>query len=177
MIRICAASLLLLATTPLAAQQAPTPEMEADTRSGMKVVDFLLGDWAGSGWIMGPDGTRHEFLQTERIRPLLDGQVILIEGRGTDATDTTVVVHDAVAFIGYDAGAKRYIMRSFLPGGRTTQAEVEAEPGRFVWRIGSTVRYTITVDDEGRWHEIGEYTRDQGRTWQQFIEMRLVRKG
>ena len=175
--RICAASLVLLATvTPLAAQQAPTPEMEADTRSAMKVVDFLLGDWAGSGWIMGPDGTRHEFLQTERIRPLLDAQVILIEGRGVDATDTTLVVHDAVAFIGYDAVAHRYVMRSFLSGGRTTEAEVDAEPGRLVWRIGNSVRYTITVDDAGTWYEIGEYTRDQGRTWQQFIEMRLVRK-
>lgn len=176
MMRLCAAALLLATTTPLAAQRAPTPEMQAATHAAMEAVAFLVGDWAGSGWILAPDGKRHEFLQTERIRALQDGQVILIEGRGLDATDTTNVIHDAVAFIGYDSNAQRYIMRSFLPGGRTTDAEVEAKPGSLVWRIGTTIRYTISVDDAGTWFEIGEYTPDQGRTWQQFIEMRLVRR-
>lgn len=175
--KTCIAALLaLLPAASLQAQQAPSPELQAATRQAMEAVSFLLGDWAGSGWIMGPDGARHEFLQTERIRPLLGGQVILIEGRGVAAADTTQVVHEAVAFIGYDAAAGRHVMRSFLPGGRTTDARVEAGPGRFVWRIGESVRYTILVDDSGTWQEIGEYTRDGGRNWQQFIEMKLVRQ-
>lgn len=176
MMKICAAALLLATATPLAAQRPPTPEMAAAARTAMNEVAFLVGDWVGSGWMMDAGGERHEFLQRERIRALQDGQVILIEGRGMEAADTTNVVHDAVAFIGYDAVAKQYVMRSFLPGGRTTEAEVEAADGRIVWRIGSTVRYTIDLDDAGTWHEIGEFTRDQGRTWQQFIEMRLVRR-
>ena len=61
-----------------------------------------------------------------------------------------------------------------LPDGCVSIVCVQAR--RLVWRIGSAVRYTINVDDAGTWHETGEYTRDQGRTWQQFIEMKLTRR-
>ncbi len=177
MLKTCAVALLLsIPAVRVAAQQVPTPEMQSVTRAAMTSVHFLAGDWAGSGWMMGADGKRHAFNQTERIRSMLGGEVLLIEGRGVDVEDTTRVVHEAVAFIGYDAAARRYVMRSFVPGGRTMEAEAEAQRGRFVWRIGPTARYTITVDDAGAWHEIGEFTRDQGLSWQQFLEMRLIRR-
>ncbi len=50
--------------------------------------------------------------------------------------------------------------------------------GAFVWSMthpqAGRVRYTIRVD-AGRWHEVGESSRD-GISWSRFFEMGLARK-
>jgi hypothetical protein len=58
--------------------QAPTSGQRAET----KKLDWLVGQWKGTGWIqMGPQG-RKEFTQTETIQGKLDGLVLVIEGQG-----------------------------------------------------------------------------------------------
>ena len=43
------------------------------------------GVWRGPAWTILPSGEKHSVTQTERIGPLLDGSVKVIEGRGYDA--------------------------------------------------------------------------------------------
>jgi hypothetical protein len=40
---------------------------------------------------------------------------------------------------------------------------------------GMRIRYTIRLDDKGRWFEIGERSTD-GATWTKFFEMTLARE-
>lgn len=157
----------------------PIPVVAQHDSSGeqleaMQKLNFLLGDWEGTGWIARGPGPRHHFVQTETIRPYLNGDLILIEGRGVAAEDTTQVIHHAIAFIGYDADQERYVMRSFLAGGRTTPATVDVQDKRLTWQMGNNVRYTIWLNEKGQWDEVGEYSQD-GENWTQFFAMTLDR--
>jgi hypothetical protein len=37
------------------------------------------------------------------------------------------------------------------------------------------IRYTIRLDEQGRWHEVGDRSVD-GQQWHRFFEMRLSRE-
>lgn len=143
----------------------------------MKALHFLTGDWKGTGWIIRGPGLKDDFVQRERVRPFQGGDVLLFEGEGRMASDTSVVVHDAFAVIGYDRQDARYIMQTFLAGGRTGRPDVSFEGDTFVWQIGENVRYKIRLNDAGQWHEVGHYSRDGGSSWEQFFEMTLDRVG
>jgi hypothetical protein len=140
----------------------------------MSRLSFLVGQWKGEGWIQqGP--RRHNVIERESLTPKLGGDVILIEGRGVSADDTSAVVHQAVGMLGYDAANGRYVMQTFLPGGLVASPDVTVGNEQLDWQIGSNVRYSITLDEEGRWFEIGEFSRDGGATWTRFFQMTLER--
>lgn len=166
---------LTLAFVPVAsARQSGPPPAAITPQPEMEQLSFLVGEWKGTGWFQrGPE--RHHVIQVETITPLLDGDVLLIEGRGVSAEDTSLVVHQAVAIIGFDATSGTYEMRTFLPGGRGASPAVTVGDDHMVWQIGSNVRYTISLDDSARWFEIGEFSQDGGDTWTQFFEMTLNR--
>lgn len=37
-------------------------------------------------------------------------------------------------------------------------------------------RYSMHLDEQGRWVESGEFTRDDGETWQPFLDTTLTRR-
>ncbi|MEK7732277.1 MAG: hypothetical protein AAB363_10515, partial [Planctomycetota bacterium] len=58
----------------------PAPAIEGVER--MKSVAFLVGEWAGEGWVsMGPQ-QRHTLRVTESVRVKAGGRVLLVEGLG-----------------------------------------------------------------------------------------------
>lgn len=170
-------SVLLLPPSPSFAQVA---NKAADR---MRQLDFLTGEWEGTGWIvMGPSG-RHEFRQSEVVRSVAGGTVMIIEGHGvsTDADGSEQVIHQAFAVISLDTERDRFRMRAYraVDGG-----EVEVEPtvgaGKLVWGFrdprGAEIRFTVEAKGD-TWHEIGEVSMDDGATWMQFLEMTLRRTG
>ena len=59
-------------------------------------------------------------------------------------------------------------------------AEVDLAPNKLVWKfrlpgVGDT-RYTIVLNDQGQWFEIGEVQKD-GSEWRKFFETTLTRVG
>jgi hypothetical protein len=147
----------------------------------MKKIDFLVGQWRGEGWMEFAPGQRRTFKGTEVVQSKLDGLLLTIEGlhRGTVGDKgEEVVVHNAFAVVSYDAKAKRYRFQAFTSRGNSEDAEAKVSEGQLVWGMKvpqfGDVRYTIKLDDKGRWFEIGEVSRD-GKTWQQFFEMTLQR--
>ena len=38
---------------------------------------------------------------------------------------------------------------------------------------GSKIKFVLQVNDQGRWVETGEFSRDGGKTWVKFMEMEL----
>lgn len=174
---------LLALPTGSHAQPADPADAPGAADNPMAALAFLVGEWQGTGWIrMGP-GEPHRFVQHETVETRLDGGVLLIEGVGHDPDDEDAIVHHAFAVLSYSAAEERYVMRAYrgLGDGQTLMVDAEAEviDGALVWGYehpqAGLMRYTIREDEDGRWHETGEMSRDGGETWFAFFEMVLER--
>ncbi len=167
-----------LLACPAAFGQAPAPpkaQIEA-----MKKLDRWVGQWKGSGWASAGPGQRNEFTIVEKVQRKLGGSVLLVEGRGTKKADgAEAVVHEALALVSYDDGAKRYRWQSHDLRGQAITVEPKLIDGGLEWGFrsserGVTVRFTIKFDEK-RWHEVGEASTD-GKNWNKFLEMTLERQ-
>ncbi|MCK6692733.1 MAG: hypothetical protein L6Q97_11600 [Thermoanaerobaculia bacterium] len=149
----------------------------AAVRDAMQKVQFLEGRWQGAGWIqMGPQ--RHEFIVSETGVFKANGGVLMLEGVGRDAADTSVIIHQALGFISWDQQNGKYLMRAFRADGNHVDADFHvADDGSILWGfthpMAGQIRYTIRLDN-GQWVESGEMSRD-GKSWRPFLEMRLSR--
>ena len=167
--RLCLFGWLCLLALPTFAQ---TPAGE------LQKLDFLLGDWQGTGWIEFGPNQRHTVRQTEKIQLKAGGVVVQIEGLGLERVgEKDVPVHQAFAILSYDNEAKRFRLNTWRAGGGAIECEPEISDKRLVWgfkeaRSGMQIRFTIKLDAAGRWVEIGESSRDSQK-WQQFLEMTL----
>ena len=127
---------------------------------------------------MGPEGPQ-EFRSRETVESRLGGLVLVIEGihESTEEGAGEEPVHHAVAFLSWDTAKNAYRFSSHLSNGRSGDFDARFEGDSFVWGMdvpGRTIRYTITLDDEERWTEIGEMSTD-GEIWRQFFQMTLTR--
>ena len=149
--------------------------------SEMKKLEFLVGEWKGSGWIqMGPS-QRNESLSTESVQSKLGGRVFVIEGlgrvRGEGGAEGRVV-HNAFAFLYYDQEAGRYRMRAFLANGQAIDADTTFKDGVLEWGFQlpqGRVQYRTRLNEKQQWFEEGSITLDGGKTFQKFFEMTLDR--
>src|SRR5690606_10995946 len=122
-------------------------------KEAMKAFDFLDGEWRGPAKTMLPDGSWHTLTQTERVGPMLDGTVKVIEGKGYEPDGR--VSFNAFAVISYDPDTKTYAMRSYTAG-RQGDYTIAPTPTGFTWEIPAgptmTIHYEATVKD-GVWNE------------------------
>ncbi len=177
---LCAVLLLLLgapaATTEPAAETVPPPPGER-----MQALAFLLGEWTGGAWVQMGAGPRQEIEQRERVAWEVGGEVLLIRGEGW-ASDPgggeRRRVHDALAVVAWDPDRAAYAMWSYAAGRGAGLRDLEVGERSFVWRQqapGGEARYSMHLDEEGRWVETGEFSRDGGETWLPFFGMTLTR--
>lgn len=170
--------LAILATPALAQPPVPRPVPTAPDarlavqRDAMRALAFMDGEWRGPADVAGG----HQITQTERVGPLLDGAVRLVEGRGYDTQGVTRF--NAVAMISYDLERRRYMMRSHAMG-YVGDFPLEVRPNGFSWQLpagpGAIVRYTATIEN-GTWHEVGERIAGDSPPVR-MVEMRLTRIG
>jgi hypothetical protein len=180
--RIAFATLLTVAAIGgLAATGTLASDPAGDARKAAAKAEVgkllaMAGRWKGSGWMMLPGG-KSTFNSEETVEARLDGAALLIEGFHR-STDTNVVVHHALAILAWDTFRNEYRFQSALVDGRTGSFPGKLEDARFVWAIeppnAPWSRFTISVDAD-RWIEDGEMSRDGGKTWMKFFEMRLTR--
>ncbi len=71
--------LILAATTGFAVAAAEGVAKPSDL---MRKLDILKGTWVGDAKGIGPDGKPYQVRQTERVGSMLNGDVLVIEGRG-----------------------------------------------------------------------------------------------
>jgi hypothetical protein len=177
-IPILAVSLLLVAVP--AAAQAPA-DASAAAAEQMQRLAFLHGTWRGEGvTIMGP-GQQERASVLETAEPKLEGAVLLVQGTGWKGTEGAAdyhVVHRALGVLSYDARRGGWAMRAYRGGG-WVDADVAVGDGELVWSFdqpgAGRIRYTIRLDEQGRWHEVGDRSPD-GQRWHRFFEMRLTRQ-
>lgn len=158
--------LIILVTGSSISQISETDPL---SKSKISELSFMVGNWEGSGWMMGQGG-KSEFEQTEHIQFKLDSTAILIEGLGK--VDDKVV-HNALAILTYNKEKENYSFRSFLPSGKNAEFQAELIDNKFYWYPNENVRYIIWLNDKEQWYEKGEFKR--GDDWTQFFEMTLDR--
>lgn len=168
--------LVLFATAISAHAQQPVGKEAAATQTKeMTRLAMMDGTWRGDGWIMLPTGKREELTQTERVGPMLDGAIKVIEGRGYDAAGK--VQFNAFAVISYDLQKQQHTMRSYAQG-RVDDFPLSVQPDGYTWEIPAgpaKIRYTAKIED-GKWVEHGERIIPN-RAPIRFFEMKLERLG
>jgi hypothetical protein len=81
---------VLACALPVAAQERPDPAaLMAAQREAMSAFAFLDGVWRGTATHVRPSGDKHVITQTERVGPMLDGAIRVIEGRGYEPDGRT----------------------------------------------------------------------------------------
>lgn len=168
-----AASAAASAAEPAPATAYRQPDIAAQ-KAAIAKLDFMVGEWAGEGSMLSPNG-RFEFRQTESIRTNLDGAIMLIDGRGyaRSAPAPSKPVFSAFAVISYDEAKGVYAFRSYSSGHYGDFTARFLDDGAFEWSAPTT-RYVIRIDDKGRWVETGERRGETGE-WAPFFEMTLTR--
>ncbi len=174
---ICALTLAAAAPAVAAghAASAVAADVPATQLDAIRRLDFMVGRWAGSGWVDTASG-RQQFLQTEKVAYKAGGQVITVEGQGRDKADPRRIVDTALAIVSYDDQTGQYRWEAFSQGHVTATVPLVGDRF-FQWSLqtaGPTVRYTLRFTGRD-WHEIGEYTLDGGATWRQNFQMDLRR--
>ena len=168
----------LVAAVPAAlAQGRPDPaKLLAAQREALAKLAFMDGVWRGPATTVEPGrGETHEITQTERVGPMLDGAVKVIEGRGYAADGS--VAFNALGIVSYDPGKQAYTMRSYAMGNAGDFALTPTADG-FTWEIPAglmTIRYSAVIKD-GTWHEVGDRIMP-GSEPVRFFEMTLTRVG
>lgn len=169
------AIVLFLTVVCFAGLASAQPTVAVDQKKAeMKKIEKLAGQWKGGGWSQyGP--TRETFTGGEHVQVKVDGLALLVEGKFINAEGK--VIHETLAVMSFDDKSKTYRFDTFLANGRSGEYELKVFPDRYEWGFdvpGGTVRYTIKVDDK-TWFEIGEFSRDGGKTWLKNFEMKLDR--
>ena len=174
--------ILIVSSVVLASQlraQVGAPPIEQ-----MKKLAILHGRWEGTGTMSRGPGTEQSARVVETVQPKLGGAILLIEGvgrTGAPAGADEKIVHHALGVISFDPDTNQYRMRAYRSDGRFVDPTITVEDKRIIWSFNDpragTVRYTITINEKGQWHELGEMSRDGGKTFSQFFELILHRKG
>lgn len=146
----------------------------------MRKLDFLVGDWKGEASMQSGPGKGERAIQTEHVQSKLGGRLLLIEGIGKRKLEDGSagdVVHDAVGVVSFDEKTKKYRFDAWTARSGYVQAWFEAgddHSARWGFDLpeGGKIRYSISLDDKGRWLEVGEFSRD-GAQWMKFMEMNL----
>lgn len=177
MSRIAALCLVVLMSFSSTVHTA-TPEntqLVAQQRTALARLARYDGIWRGEATVYNADGTTLALIQTERVGPMLDGTLRVIEGRGFLPDGT--LVFNAFAVISFSPGSGKYTFRSHAQGYAGDFA-LEVHDDGFAWSMPAgpaTLRYTSTVKDD-QWVEVGERI-ESGKPPVKTFEMRLRRVG
>lgn len=176
--RLALALLTLLAAAsvhPAAAQRPDPAQMIAAQKEALARFAAMDGVWRGTAWVLLDSGEKQNLIQTERIGPMLDGSIRVMEGRGYD--ESGALTFNAFGIISYDLGTKAYSLHSHAQGFAGDYA-LTPTPDGFIWEIPAgpmTIRYTATIKD-GTWTEVGDRIMP-GQDAIRFFEMTLKRAG
>ena len=107
-----------IAAAPAHAQHPDSAALLAAQTEALRTFAMMDGVWRGPATTVLPDGSRHTFIQTERIGPFLGGSIRVIEGRGYG--DDGTVRFNAFGIISYDVARRVYSLHPMPRAGAAT---------------------------------------------------------
>ena len=155
--------------------QTPEAQVHAAQREAMAKLARMQGVWVGRASGVNPDRSRYSVTQTERIGPMLDGTILVIEGRGYRDDGSTGF--NAFAVISYDPDTQKYEMRAYAQGNGGTFDMTVTDDG-YVWEVPAgpgVMRFTADITDT-TFHEVGDFVMP-GMAPMRSFEMTLTRRG
>jgi hypothetical protein len=167
---------MILAAAPLAAQSTTT----APTTDHLALFRQIVGEWEGDAWAIRQEG-RMSVRQKEWVSTEAGGTMVVVRGLGLlTINGVERPVHQAFAVVHHNHERTGLMMRAFTGEGHWLDLEIIATERGYTWfmtdpRIGK-VRYEMVIDEQGRWVENGFSSRDDGKTWTQFMGMVLTKK-
>lgn len=156
-------------------------ETEANQNAELKKLEILVGTWKGTGWIMTQKG-RQTSKMTEIFQYKLGGQIAVVDGLGISKDEKTGeerISHRAYGTFAYDKESGKIKFRYYkAETGEEGETLIQVVDNGFTWgfnvnETGSKVKFSMRINEKGNWHEIGEFSRDSGKTWMKFLEMEL----
>ena len=159
---------------PVVAQTQPADAPSAQ-REALARLSFMQGVWVGQASGYNPNGRPYAVTQTERIGPMLGGDILVIEGRGYNADASTGF--NAFAVISWDHAASRYEIRAYDNGNAGTFPFTLTDTG-YVWETPAgpgVQRFTAEVTPT-TYHEVGVFVMP-GQPERKTFEMTLTRRG
>ncbi|CAA9263867.1 MAG: hypothetical protein AVDCRST_MAG95-2420 [uncultured Adhaeribacter sp.] len=160
----------LLVNTAIYAQSASQLPV---VQQKMQALKWITGKWQGTVSIMGGDGSKQEYKQTIEFTPKLKKSVFQFNEAASRGQDT---IFQNIGMLSYDALKSKYTIQAYTNGGIQIEADVEVQDKKIIWRVpvaGNLIRYTITLNEKGQWHQIGEGSGDAGQNWTTFFESTL----
>jgi hypothetical protein len=158
------------------AQGPPDPaNLVAAQREALAAFSRMDGVWRGPAWTILPNGEKHHVIQTERIGPLLDGAIKVLEGRGYEVDGRTGF--NAFGVIAFNPATRVYTLRSHAQG-RYGEFAIKPTADGYTWEIPAgpmTIRYTAIIKDNVL-REVGDRV-SEGKEPVRFFEMTLNRIG
>ena len=138
-------TILIIALAIIFATHSYAQSSETDSISKSKIsqLEFMVGNWNGTGWMMGRDGQKSEFDQSEKIKFKLDSTMVLVEGMGKSEGR---IVHNALAIITYNKEEDKYVFRSYMQNGQSGEFPAELIDGKLYWYPNPNVRYIKMTD-------------------------------
>lgn len=153
-----------------AAAQTPSAQREAIAK-----LAYMQGVWTGQASGTSPEGRPYSVTQTERIGPMLGGEILVVEGRGYNADGSTGF--NAFAVVSWDSTESRYEIRAYADGYSGTFPFTLTDTG-YVWEVPAgpgVQRYTAEVTPT-TYHEVGAFVMP-GQPDRKNFEMTLTRRG
>jgi len=148
----------------------------AHAQQPMDALAMMQGVWSGPAHGVGYGGKAYDITQTERVGPMLDGQVLVIEGRGYEADGS--VAFNALGVISWKAETNGYEFRAYN-GGRAVTAPLTVDGKVASWEMpagpNAVMRFTMDFS-AGTWHETGRYIVP-GAAPVTTLDMTLTRRG
>jgi hypothetical protein len=164
-------ALLIAALAWMSLPQLAAQSIEMQ-REAMHKLGFLVGHWSGPITVHTGPGEPLHLTQSEAVEYKLDGLILLIEGKSTDAQGKAAF--NALATISYDDTSHAYRFRAYN-GGHYLDTELSVLPDGFSWGFDAGPAHivnTMHLSPKGEWHETTEAIVG-GNPPQRSVEMLL----
>lgn len=165
-----------------AATEVPEAPGAAE-RAALQKVDFLVGDWEGEGWSVGPSGERRRFWVREIYRFRGDDELLDMEGSfGAILPDGTRGPRReyGLGILYYDREADEYRMWHATNGAEIFTTAMNVDPATREMHYmkeypeGLTGRFHLVVGTDGVWVSRFDILQPDG-AWLQVMEFRMQR--
>ena len=123
-----------------------------------------------------------EVIWSADVRYNLGPSILLIDERGSEIASPDSTTRAVLVVVQWDPSAKNYLGRlhfSSKDGAGSVEGQASVQGETFVLQTNSPTqisRYTVRLNEKGQWHEVGESSRDGGKSWRRFFEMTLTRQ-